>query len=629
MSLLSLLRLIPGASVRAGQDRYRVIDLVSAGEVLVESPNGTRRSIKAVDLSPDFSVPVQSQADVLSIPPKAWERALETYEGIRPLIEMAPGSRNRKDVEAVAKKLDKSVATVYRWLNQYEETGLVSSLVRVERKDKGTSKLDEQVEAVVKETIESFYLTAQRRSVTKTSFEIRKKCKEKGLSPPAERTVTNRIFNIGGEYKLRKRRGSKAADEKYLPLRGSFPNANYPLAVVQIDHTPMDVILVDDVHRKPIGRPFLTVAFDVCTKMAAGFYISLDPPGALATGLCLSQAILGKEAYLIKLGVEHLPWPLYGLMRTIHTDNAREFRGTMLGKAAKNFGIICERRPKGQPRYGGHVERMFRTYMTEVHNEIPGTTFSNVQQKLEYDSEGRAIMTLDALNKWFTIFILGVYHQQPHAGNDGLPPLAKWNEGIFGADGRPGTGMPMRVEDEEKLRLDFLPYILRTVQEYGIRIEGIDYWTDAIRRFVHALDPNSITKKRQFICRYDPRDLSKIWLFDPDSKKYVEIPYRDLSRAAISKWELRGAKVFLRNKSISATNETLIFKSVDEMRAVVESEAEKTKSARRMHQRQKQWKKAPPSKPAAKNALAPAIPVSTADDEYENDILPFASIRES
>lgn len=287
---------------------------------------------------------------------------------------------------------------------------------------------------------------------------------------------------------MRRRRGAKAADENFEPIRGAFPGADFPLAVVQVDHTPVDVIIVDDEYRKAIKRPYLTIATDINSKMCVGFYLSLDPPGGLATGMCMSSAILTKEAYLAKLGLDHLYWPCWGVMSRVHTDNAMEFRGTLLGKAAEQYGIIAERRPKGRPKYGGGVERAFRTYMHEIHNELPGTTFSNVKEKLDYDSEGRAVMTFKALEKWFTLFILGVYHQKPHAGNKGLPPIVKWERGIYGTDRIRGTGIPMRVPDEERLKLDFLPFIMRTVQEYGIRNWGIGYWSDALRRFIHAKD---------------------------------------------------------------------------------------------------------------------------------------------
>jgi hypothetical protein len=45
---------------------------------------------------------------------------------------------------------------------------------------------------------------------------------------------------------------------------------------LQIDHTPVDVIVVDQQKRLPIGRPWLTLAIDIIrTRMLAGFHVSL------------------------------------------------------------------------------------------------------------------------------------------------------------------------------------------------------------------------------------------------------------------------------------------------------------------------------------------------------------------
>ena len=38
---------------------------------------------------------------------------------------------------------------------------------------------------------------------------------------------------------------------------------NEPLELMQIDHTLADVIVVDEIDREPIGRPWLTLAIDV------------------------------------------------------------------------------------------------------------------------------------------------------------------------------------------------------------------------------------------------------------------------------------------------------------------------------------------------------------------------------
>jgi putative transposase len=543
-------------------------------------------------------------------------------------VEKGKRSRTKADIVTLAEKLNKHPATIYRWLANYEATGLVSSLLRRPRADKGTHRIDPRVEEIISDCINKYYLSDQQWPLAKAAYEIRKQCKEAMLIPPDTNTVRSRVLAIDESIRVAKREGRKKADEKFAPLRGSFPNADYPLAVVQIDHTPMDVIVVDDLHRKPINRPYLTLAIDVYSKMIVGFYISLEAVGALSTGLCISSAILTKDKFLEGLGIQDLDWPCWGLMRTIHTDNAKEFRGTMLGRAAQQYGIICERRPKGKPQYGGHVERAFRTHMSEVHSELPGTTFSNPKFRREYDSDGRAVMTLEALELWFTLFVIGVYHHKPHTGNDMIPPIVKWERGLLGDANVLGRGLPAKCTDEARLRIDFLPYIGRTVQEYGIALAGITYYSDALRRFIHARDPKSTKLKRVFICRYDPRDLRKIWFYDEDSKIYIDVPYKDITRPPISIWELREAKRILRQESKSVSNEELVFKTIDRMRAVVEQESNKTKKARRLNQRRKQWEKAQREPKAVKKS---AVIDTTPElyEEYQDAVQPFEDIQES
>lgn len=619
-------RILPGVSVNHSGKRVQVIDVVNSAQIVVQDAEGRRKVVNASEITNGEQIAADSP-DLAHIVDKNWLEAVETFEFIKPLIESGRRNRSRADVEAVAQKAGKHCTTVYRWLEMYEKTGLVSSLLRKKRVDIGTPRISDAVEQIIKETIEKFHLTPQRRTPTKTAAEVRKLCIQAELPAPDEKTVRNRINALSGEVVLRRREGHKAAAERFRPLRGSFPGADHPLAVVQIDHTPMDVIVVDDVHRKPINRPYLTTAIDVCSRMVVGFYISLDHPGAFATGMCISRAILGKEIFLSKMGIDHVSWPCWGVMGKIHTDNAKEFRGTMLGRAATQYGIVQERRPKGRPNFGGHIERIFRTHMAEIHNELPGTTFSNVRFKKEYDSEGRAVMTLDALEHWFTLFVLGVYHQNPHSGIADLPPIVKWERGISGDGNTLGTGIPMRCADEDRLKLDFMPYFERTVQEYGIQNEGVTYWTDALRRFVHARDPKHPSQARQFICRYDPRDISCIWLFDEEANLYVEVPYRNLSRPAISLWELRKAKGLLKEESKAATNEELIFKTIDQMRVIVESEAHKTKSARRLQQRKRQWDAAPKVKKMPVSVAPIKKQISVEEDM--DDMVPFGEIRES
>jgi putative transposase len=74
----------------------------------------------------------------------------------------------------------------------------------------------------------------------------------------------------------RKRAGAKAANDRFRPTRVLSTTDLLPLERVQIDHTLVDVIMVDEGDRLPIGRPWLTLAIDVASRAVLGFLVSLE-----------------------------------------------------------------------------------------------------------------------------------------------------------------------------------------------------------------------------------------------------------------------------------------------------------------------------------------------------------------
>ena len=533
------------------------------------------------DLSSVEALPEATQQDIHAQDEEQQERAERKFASIKPLLENP--QRSAQDIRLRAEELGIHFVTLYRWLKLFETTGKISVFLRQPRKDKGKGKLSLEVEKIVTDTIESFYLTPQKRNPAKVIREIAKLCAKAGLQAPHENTVRQRIKALNAFKKTKAREGSKAARDSYAPIKGRFPGAETPLSVVQVDHTPVDIILVDDIHRLPIGRPWLTLLIDVFSRMVLGFYISFDPPGNLSLGLCLAQAFLPKEKWLAKQGIE-TAWPCWGVPRTIHADNAKEFRGNMLRKACKEYGIDLEWRPVATPHYGAHIERLLGTLNDEIHS-APGTTFSNPEERGQYDSEAHSAMSLAEFERWFTILCVEIYHQRKHS-QLGMPPIAKWQEGILGTKKKPGIGVPPRITDELRLKLDLMPYETRTVQHYGILWDHVQYHHDVLRRWINSTDPDNPKNKRLFLCRRDPRDISTIWFYDPEVEQYYAIPYRNTSHPAISIWELRESKRRALEEQPKVTvDENLIFSAYDKMQAIEQSAQKLTKKMRRNQQR--------------------------------------------
>ncbi|WSU48071.1 Mu transposase C-terminal domain-containing protein [Streptomyces sp. NBC_01092] len=183
-------------------------------------------------------------------------------------------------------------------------------------------------------------------------------------------------------------------------------------------------------------------------------------------------------------------------------------------------------RPPGLPHFGGIVERLIGTMMQMVH-ELPGTTFSNTAERGTYDSDNKAVLTLRELERWLAL-AAACYHGQVHEAL-GRTPAGVWAE-------RAAAAPPAMVTHEAAFLLDFLPVIRRTLSRSGFVIDHVHYYSDALKPWIARRD-----RLGRFVLRRDPRDISRIWVLDPDGTDYVEVPSRTLSRPPISAWENKAA----------------------------------------------------------------------------------------
>lgn len=528
------------------------------------------------ELSPLSDITNLDEYDISSLSEKQWIKAKHRYQIISPILSLE--KRNLDSISQIAFENKISVPTIYRWLKIYEESGLVSSLVGRKRMGgKGKSRLLGIQEDIINDKIHSIYLNSSKKSIVKTIREIELSCNELNIVPPHSNTIRNRIKDISEETKIKKRLGIQEARYKFEPLKGKFPGADYPLSVVQIDHTLVDIILVDEQNRRPLKRPWLTLAIDVYSRMVVGLYLSFDSPGALGTGMCIANSILPKEIWLEQLGID-AEWPCWGIMDKIHVDNAKEFRGNMLKEVCLNYGIELEFRPVGSPHWGGHIERILGTFSKEIHN-LPGTTFSSIEDRKNYDSKKNSSFTLAEFERWLIIYITKIYHNRIHSGINNTP-TQQFNDGILGTKNTLGRGIPPRINNERKVRLDFMPYVERSVQEYGVLIDHIHYYSDVLRAYIHDTEEN---KKKKHLFRRDPRDISVIYFYEAKSGEYFDIPYRDLSLPPLSVWEYREVVRRLKQNKVQVDEKTIFqaYRELDEMEKQV---IRKTKNEKKREQ---------------------------------------------
>lgn len=528
--------------------------------------------------------------------------ALERANVLRPILERDQAGEDVGPLLlAAAKEMGVSRSSawgLYRRLKLNDARA--SALLPKRRGPKpGSRRLSPDVEGIIDRTLRQHFLVREPPSILRIVGEIRAECAAKGFQPPTRRTIKARLDAMDQREVLRKREGAKAARQVFEPRAGRL-NVERPLEVVQIDHTLADIILVDHVERKPLARPWLTLAVDVTTRIVLGVHVSFDAPSVLSIGLCLDHCVRPKPIRVPE-SLEELYWPTAGIPQAIHVDNGRDFRSEAFRAACAEWGISVEYRPPGRVHYGGHIERLIGTTMGAVH-VLPGTTQSSPKDRGEYDSVGKASMTLEEFEDWLHLEICR-YHNTRHAGL-GRAPLAAWAD-LGGDDaGR-------QVIDKEAFRISFLPSEHRRLARTGIKLFSVGYWSD-------AFGPMIGRGSGKVIVKYDPRDMSQIWIMTEDGRA-LGARYKDLSWPRISLWESRRARALYHERHGGTIPETMLFRIIEEQRRIARAARQQTLSARLEGERQARLPNDKPKRDPSREMFAidtsnPDLPTYPIDD---------------
>jgi len=575
-----------GDYVEYENEIYKISQLIDSNEVVGiniitnRACRLTKKNLKPISMS-NIDKHINIYKDLSEIADSEYQEMEKRYLAIQPLLE---DNLTRDDIIKHSKTVGVHYTTLYRWLRLYKSTGTLTGLIsKTSGRIKGEKRLDYKIEKIIQNVINNYYLTKQKPSIQAVINKINIECKNNSLTAPGKNTVRNRIKDISEYEKLKKQGNRSIARTRFEPVPGKF-EADYPLQLIEIDHTPVDLILVDDDTRKPIGRPWITLAIDIYSRMIVGYYLTLDAPSVTSVAMCITNAVLPKDELLLNLDIDS-NWDVWGFPDTIHVDNGADFRAEAIRKAGLIHGINIEFRPVGRANFGGHIERVIGTIMKAVH-EIPGTTFSNISEKQSYNSDEHACFTFSEFEKWFVTYITKIYHKRKHHGIM-TTPEQEWENGVFGDN--QAMGLMSRPTDPMSITIDFLPIFKRTIQKNGVNIEGLNYYDHILRTKINQMDESGKNKK-QFTFKRDPRNISYVWFYDEDTMQYFKINLADQSIPAMTLWEFEAAKNIIREKSNKIINNEQILEAHEELHKQISSSVKKSKKARRNEQKLKNTK---------------------------------------
>jgi putative transposase len=429
-------------------------------------------------------------------------------------------------IKAVAAELDDpkvpSADAVWTWWCRYRVGRCATRLV--DRKRPGRPSLLKVVGQLFEEVIGEIFLTRQKLPVKDVVERLGEKVKAFNGSRPPERHIPNPsrasvyrwVANLYAPLVKAAREGKRVSEREFRSVVSGL-KVKRILDRWELDHTPLDVILICSLTKMILGRPVLTLCIDRYSRMVVGFYISYQAASSSSVLHCLKQAILPKNDIFKRFPDLRGPWPARGCPATVAVDNGMDLHAKDLEEPARELGIELHYMGAGYPELKGAVERAIGTVNRVFVHRLPGSTFSNVDERGEYPSEKLAAIDIQVFTHVILKWIVDVYHKTPHRGLFGKTPLEVWQE----SEAHRVIELPAYPR-----QLDLLVghSAVRTLWHYGLQYDNLYYNSAELQ----TLLKEGVDSVR---LRAHETSIAFVTVLDPRTNDYFDVPAIDQSYA--------------------------------------------------------------------------------------------------
>ncbi|MCG3825937.1 Mu transposase C-terminal domain-containing protein [Photobacterium damselae] len=412
------------------------------------------------------------------------------------------------------------------WKKLYFESGRDIKSLIPKHAQKGNRNKSSDSQVLVDEAIEKKYLTKERLSIAEAFryyksrvITINQTIIDGAIEPISQRTFYDRVNSLPPYEVAVARYGKRYADREFRSV-GQQIAATKPMEYVEIDHTPLPVILIDDELDVPLGRPYLTMLYDRFSKCVVGLSVNFRDPSFDSVRKALLNTLLDKSWLKESYPSIKNDWPCHGKIDYLVVDNGAEFWSDSLENSLRPFvtDILYSQAAKPWRKTG--IEKLFDQLNKGLTNSLPGKTFTNPTQLKDYDPKKESVVRvsvfLELLHKW----VVDYYHMSPDARERAIP-YHKWHESKW----RPNT---YRDDEILALRIELGLLKERTIGISGIRLHNQHYQSDELIEY-RKYTPVKSGGKLFVKTKTDPSDISSIYVFLESEKRYIKVPAVDNS----------------------------------------------------------------------------------------------------
>ncbi|BAY09964.1 transposase-like Mu [Calothrix sp. NIES-2098] len=510
-------------------------------------------------------------------------------------IRQAPNKAARRDAIAnAAKVLGKSTRTIKRMIEKVEQVGVAT--LAVGRKDKGQYRISKDWHDFIVSLYEWGHRDGSRinhnqifgylKALASKGEELKDKKyneKFKGYSQAREDLIVGqhpshvtvyKIINCYLEEKNKRvRHPGSPIEGQIIQTTEGILEITHSNHIWQIDHTKLDILLVDEEFRKVIGRAYITLVMDSYSGCVTGFHLGLEPAGSHEVALALRHAILPKH-YETDYELQET-WEIYGIPEYVVTDRAKEFKSEHLKQISLQLDFV--RRLRAFPQAGGLIESIFDKINKEILSLYGGYTGSSIEERPP-EAERTACLTLDDLEKILVRYFVDHYnhHNYPRVKNQ--KRIERWKSGFLLEE--------PEIINERELDICLMKVAIRNVEKYGsVNFQGWVYQGDCLLNY----------EGKQVSLRYDKRNITSILAYsrpiNGEPGEYLGvIQARDCERERMSLGELNYIKKKLRDEGKEVDNSSILNERLSRFEDVEQSRKERRRHLRKKAQQKHEVK---------------------------------------
>ncbi|WP_345774305.1 helix-turn-helix domain-containing protein [Rhodococcus pyridinivorans] len=439
-----------------------------------------------------------------------------------------------------AKELHVSVRTLERWVAGYRAAGVVG-LADSRIRSRYAASVDRRWDATCVRVLDR-YVAASTPTMGAVIDVIARELEAEfgpGVVPlPGKSTAYERLKALSkGRHAFGSAKGRRSVADRPHGVLGRL-RATRPGEYVVLDTTPLDVFAMEPVTMRWVGVE-LTVAMDLYTRCILGLRLTPLSTRSQDVANVLYQCITpGHDTDSNPAQV----WPYHGVPRNllvgtetpdgisqqrigdlpaclpeaIVVDHGKQYLSSHVIGVCARLGITVQLAIPHKPTDKPTVERFFRTLRESLLQHLPAYKGPDVYSRGK-DVEGAAFYYVSELEQIIREWVGRVYHHTRHDGLCvpelpwvGFSPSEMFEIGIAKSGG-------LLLPANPDLVYEFLDVRWRTIQHYGVEVDGLRYDGPGLTLYRTARSPYGGVHAGKWPIFVDNHDIRHAWFQDPDT----------------------------------------------------------------------------------------------------------------